>query len=111
MTDEQTIKIWENTKSLIDNKAEIINSFEVINNFINSQKVKIEKLQKTIDLYKKGFMPIVADIKSEAIKEFAEKLKADVRDDTMSYGFRTVCNITLKINNLVEKMTEVGTKC
>lgn len=116
MTDEQIIK---NLKEITDNKI-IRNTTCIISlsflgeilDLIDRQKAKIEKLQKENERWKNGFMgscmlencKLKDEWKSEAIKEFAERLKKylcfDLRE---GISVVTIDNI----DNLVKEMTEV----
>lgn len=72
---------------------------------INRQKAEIERLEKEITEYKLRMEMLsntVNEIKSEAIKEFAEQLKKRF----YLLGGSCVVN-TLQIDNLVKGMTEV----
>ena len=112
MTDEQIIKAFEEMAE--DNRMPIINQCicSDVLNLINRQKAEIERLKnKNTLLLKKKCKDINTArkiIKSEAIKEFAERLKRtsiglEIGDDKK---FKMTIVSTVAIDNLVKEMTE-----
>lgn len=69
---------------------------------INRQKAEIERLQEHIKHTNNVVKQVVEDTKSEAIKEFAKRLKEEATVDDDSTWW--VANID--IDNLVKEMTE-----
>lgn len=72
----------------------------------NADKVIAESHEKAA---KKMFVDVVQrlkTIKSEAIKEFAERLKTNFNKNIKLYGRCTVCDATTEIDDLVKEMTE-----
>lgn len=70
-------------------------------------KAEIDSMKEKLKLYSYYKEPFVKQIKSEAIKEFAEKLKANL--DISVYGYSTeevTNNFFDTIDNLVKEMTE-----
>lgn len=102
MTDDEIIKVleWhvkadccEDCEAFENGCNEIILTEKVLD-LINRQKAEIEQLNK---------------LKSEAIKEFAEKLKKEAFDYDVTFGFgREHCTEAVSVNDinrLVEEMT------
>lgn len=116
MTDEQIIKALECCHSELGNMCSICPLFDLDNdycedelhkntlNLIDRQKAEIEELKDIIakvptnayDLQVEASEKLENQIKSEAIKEFAERLK----------GYPIVEEVR-DIDNLVKEMTEV----
>lgn len=72
----------------------------------NADKVIAESHEKAA---KKMFVDVVQrlkTIKSEAIKEFAERLKTNFNKNIKLYGRCTVCDATTEIDDLVKEVTE-----
>ena len=70
---------------------------------INRQKAEIERLQKDGLVLNKTFMDFVNQQKAEAIKEFAERLKARIREYIFISELEFQCE---EVDNLVKEMTE-----
>ena len=135
MTDEQIIKALECCRSDLGNMCSICPSFDLDNDYcadelhehaldlINRQQAEIESLKQIIDEEDKKILKLQKriifwredlnyqpeKIKSEAIKEFAERLKRtsiglEIGDDKK---FKMTVVSTLAIDNLVKEMTEV----
>lgn len=134
MTDEQIIKALDCCHSELGNMCSICPLFDPDNdycedelhknalNLINRQKAKIESLKQIIDEQDKeiiklqkriifweglNYQPEV--IKSEAIKEFAERLKSisiglEIGDDKK---FKVTVVSTVAIDKIAKEMTEV----
>lgn len=66
--------------------------------FINRQQAEIEEKSNRL----REVLPIVAELKTEAIKEFAERLKAKAKVNNLGDSFV----YTWEISNLVKEMTE-----
>jgi hypothetical protein len=118
MTDEQIIKALECCKIGncddcpfygIKEDCDVELPEEALN-IINRQKAEIERLQKENERWKNGFMgacmlencKLKDEWKSEAIKEFAERLK---KEALINSGYEVLQVGT--IDNLVKEMTEV----
>ena len=129
MTDEQIIKaleycstdVRENTcpkcafykkhrcSTLVLNAvSDLINrqkaDIESLKQIIDEQDKEILKLQKRIIFWREDLNYQPEKIKSEAIKEFAERLKSKLQWDT---EFENMLVFETDINNLVKEMTEV----
>lgn len=65
---------------------------------INRQKAEIEEKSNRL----REVLSIVAELKTEAIKEFAERLKKEIRDAYFAYEADSQCEY---IDNLVKEMT------
>lgn len=75
-------------------------------NLINQQQTEIERLTKANERFAKEFDSYYAHVKSEAIKEFAEKLKEKAYlDGAVSIAQELVVDVR-DVDELVEKMTE-----
>lgn len=128
MTDEQIIKYWNEIDSeIINEHGEEFDVFITMPeakstvDLINRQKAEIEELrerisylEKSIDCSRKEYNRLLQKLqqaKSEAIKEFAEQLKEEMRlDDDCKYDCAQ-CHYDCKdyipfIDNLVKKMAE-----
>lgn len=70
---------------------------------INRQKAEILELQKRIINWRADMDYRPDEIKSEAIKEFAERLKSKLQWDT---EFENMLVFETDIDNLVKEMTE-----
>jgi phage-related minor tail protein len=115
-TDEEVIKAFEcHTKRNCGDcpmcgKGCADKLIEVAHELINQQKAEIERLRNTV---KTDFLTVteklkfsqseIGEIRAEAIKEFAEKLK----DKLLSKGFYPVI-LKNSIQEVIEEMTEVG---
>lgn len=137
MTDEQIIKALDCCHSELGNMCSICPLFDPDNdycedelhknalNLINRQKAEIERLKKenTIlsknadtafqdgldenrDLFKKEVEP---EIRNEAIKEFAERLKRYSFVDNLSLNGKETVYVA-DIDNLVKEMTEASNR-
>lgn len=114
MTDEQIIKRAKCEIERIERNTTCVDIAVLsgIINLANRQKAEIERTEKELTEYKlrlKMSECTVDEIKSEAIKEFAERLKRtsigiEIGDDKK---FKMTVVSTVAIDNLVEKMTEV----
>ena len=101
MTDEQIIKALECCHSELGNTCSICPLFDPDNDYC-----KDEIHKNTLDLINRQKTKNeneIKEIKSEAIKEFAEKLKAEKRLFNCMYSDR---DFALAIDNLVKEMTE-----
>lgn len=74
---------------------------------INRQKAEIERLTKANERFAEEFDSYYAYVKSEAIKEFAERLKKGAYPFPCAIGVENAVTIRA-INDLVEEMTEDG---
>lgn len=116
MTDEQIIKAFEEILKNQNNKLSLIERAvcDDVLSLANRQKAEIERLEielktmrGTANTYKKWYH----EAKSEAIKEFAENLKEEMRlDDDCKYDCAQ-CHYDCKdyipfIGKLVKEMTE-----
>lgn len=79
---------------------------------IDRQKKEIERLQhhyfgiqNELEVYKDTFKTAIDEAKSEAIKEFAERLEKEAKTEQIHYSYRDFVEIR-DINNLVKEMTE-----
>ena len=128
MTDEQIIKAVEvcrepdTCKDCPYHKLYtarcIIMLMKDVFDLINRQKAEIERLKKKNEKYinrieKDIVLPKIfgEQAKSEVIKEFAERLKGNLRlDDDCEYNCRNCCyeckEFVPQIDNLVKEMTE-----
>lgn len=119
MTDNEIIEILEccanaDCKSCpcnIDNHyCKDLESQEILN-LINRQKAEIEKLKNT-DFQVEVSSRIEKEIRAEAIKEFAEKLKQQAFECDVSFGLGkehyTKAVAVIEIDKIVEEMTEVN---
>ena len=99
--------VLQNALDLINRqKAEIENLKQII----DEEDREILKLQKRIVFWREDLNYQPEKIKSEAIKEFAEKVKEEIRFDDCEYDCAD-CNYgcrktMLAIDNLVKEMTE-----
>ena len=102
-------ELWFNKPADIQNKdiGGFLRDLDFLKQFINRQKAEIERLQsrnKFLEIEYKNqgnlFWARVNIVKTEAIKEFAERLKEKIRvmDRIIIYGE--------DIDNLVKEMTE-----
>ena len=79
-----------------------------LQDLINRQRAKIERLKKELTEYKlrlKMSECTVDEIKSEAIKEFAARIKERAYEDELAEDGAEVIDVD-DIDNLVEEMTE-----
>lgn len=124
MTDEQIIKALDCCHSELGNMCSICPLFDPDNdycedelhkntlNLINRQAAEIEQWKEEANRWQDAFCKVNEDlstIKSEAIKEFAERLKRtsiglEIGDDKK---FKMTVVSTVAIDNLVKEMTEV----
>ena len=133
MTDEQIIKALEDVryhltshehKTVINEAIDLIN--ELLENSENTQKAidfwrdrsfqkqaEAEKLKAEQQNHKDFLLPIMEareDIKAEAIKEFADKLKDEINQAIYTYynhaagGYYLAENCIDEIDNLVKEM-------
>lgn len=79
----------------------IVETLEDAIKIIKKQQAEIESLQKVRANILKVMKENISQTKSEAIKEFAERVKERAFDDG-----KFVC--TARIDNLVKEMTEVS---
>ena len=121
MTDEQIIKYWNEIDSEIINEHgeefDVYITMPVAKStvdLINRQKAEIIRLKNRNAFleneYKNQgelFWERVKIKQSEAIKEFAERLKTNFNKNINLYGRCTVCDATIEIDDLVKEMTEV----
>lgn len=125
MTDEQIIKNAEYHKlgncSRCDYKNYGSNCLhELLNDSIKMAKRICEDVADLEEGYNDGIVCIsrykaenkwllqkLQQDKSEAIKEFAERLKTNFNKNIKLYGRCTVCDATTEIDDLVKEMTEV----
>ena len=124
MTDEQIIKAYERCFTLgFDESTCYECPFytatakctedlrDSVLDLINRQKAEIERLKKNIDglnVFTTNHMKV---IRLQAIKEFAERLKDDMRlDEECKYNCISCCyeckEFVPQIDNLVKEMTE-----
>lgn len=123
MTDEQIIKALDCCHSELGNMCSICPLFDPDNdycedelhkntlNLINRQAAEIEQWKEEANRWQDAFCKVNEDmstIKSEAIKEFAEKLKRtsiglEIGDDKK---LKMTVVSTAAIDNLVKEMTE-----
>ena len=125
MTDEQIIKYWNEIDSEIINEHgeefDVYITMPVAKStvdIINRQKAEIERLKRDIAIHEHvheesnaAYQVLVKQAKSEAIKEFAERLKRtsidlEIGDDKK---FKMTVVSTVAIDSLVKEMTEVET--
>lgn len=122
-TDEQIIKALDCCHSELGNMCSICPLFDPDNdycedelhkntlNLINRQAAEIEQWKEEANRWQDAFCKVNEDlstIKSEAIKEFAERLKRtsiglEIGDDKK---FKMTVVSTVAIDNLVKEMTE-----
>ena len=124
MTDNEIIKFIEyaiNSAKSEDGFKEIYwKKLDYILDLINRQKAEIEELKDILekvptnayDLQVEASEKLENQIKSEAIKEFAERVKKELRlDDDCSYDCENCCfeckEFVPQIDNLVKEMTAV----
>lgn len=109
MTDNEIIKALENAKEVCDDDdIETLNFFNNVIDLINRQKEEIERLRKGFTADADYFASEYDNnIKSEAIKEFAERLTSNLKKDLKLYGNCTFYGCVEHIDNLVKEMTEV----
>ena len=96
------------------NCKEKLNSYAL--DLINRQKEEIKELKDILekvptnayDLQVEASEKLENQIKSEVIKEFAERLKTNFNKNIRLYGRCTVCDATTEIDDLVKEMTEVS---
>ena len=80
---------------------------------INRQKAEIERLEKLLngrDQLVNALNKCYKQAKSEAIKEFAKRLKGELNKDFRIYGNCTIYDFVKHTDNLVKEMTEVNEK-
>lgn len=99
---EKEIKyVRENEKYDDFNPIVDIDLCEDVLDLINRQKAEIETMQNAARAYETAYHRI----KSEAIKDFAERLK-EYRNDCPMNGKEYICMDIQEIDNLVKEMTE-----
>lgn len=74
--------------------------FEEAFDLINRQKAEIESLKEAYAIYEETTG--LKWVRAEAIKEFAERLKKEIRDACFAYEANSRCEY---IDNLVKEMT------
>lgn len=72
---------------------------------IKSQQTEIKRLNTNMDSMVAEHSRLIANAKSEAIKEFAERLKSKCRDSIELDDYRMTVVTKLDIDDLVEGMT------
>lgn len=105
MTDKEAIQYVISKVNNADEKGvELtefdINKVETLISIINRQQAEIERLQGLLDGWKTESYKLsdsIDNIKSEAIKEFVEKLKEDLKSNNYIVSFD-------RIDNLVKEM-------
>lgn len=124
MTDEQIIKYWNEIDSEIINEHgeefDVYITMPVAKStvdLINRQKARIKELEEriyyleeSIDCSRKEYnrsLQKMQQLKSEAIKEFAEQLKETAYSYSDISGYRSTVVDADSIDNLVKEMTEV----
>lgn len=117
MTDEQIIKYWNEIDSEIINEHgeefDVYITMPVAKStvdLINRQKAEAERLENIKFPYRiqvETSKKIENEIKSEAIKEFAEQLKETAYSYSDISGYRSTVVDADSIDNLVKEMTEV----
>lgn len=122
MTDNEIIKALENAKLVVDDgDAETLAFFDSLIDFINRQKAEIERLKCEMGkllpkdcsyaMQMEVSNKLESQIKSEAIKEFAERLKGKCYEDFQeTYEMLSPYVTDDDIDNLVKEMTEVNEK-
>lgn len=116
MTDNEIIKALERLhKRILQSKcAEEITETEIMGlvnalDLINRQKAEILELQKRIINWRADMDYRPDEIKSEAIKEFADRLKEKkYKSCEWSHGEHPYIVEECDIDNLVKEMTEVN---
>lgn len=100
---------WRNSKA----GCEYITPQNLLN-LINSQQAKIKGLNKKVEelseVLSDHIKIRVKEIKSEAIKEFAERLKGKLFYECGDINFSETCEIRRIVDNLVKEMVG-GNKC
>ena len=116
MTDNEVIKALECCGFEYGNRCSICPKYDGGNDFcqeelhryaldlINRQKAEIERLEKALEEQYESSIIAMDVYKSEAIKEFAERLKLKLQWDT---EFENTLVFETDIDNLVKEMTEV----
>lgn len=124
MTDEQIIKYWNEIDSEIINEHgeefDVYITMPVAKStvgLINRQKARtkeleerISYLEESIDCSRKEYNRLLQkmqQLKSEAIKEFAEQLKETAYSYSDISGYRSTVVDADSIDNLIKEMTEV----
>lgn len=80
---------------------------ERLTTLCTKQNEELDRLQKVRANILKVMKENISQTKSEAIKEFAERLRTNVNKDLRLYGNCTVFDLVKHIENLVKEMTEV----
>ena len=125
MTDNEIIKALECCKTPLSENTCVkcafyktgrcsINMLNATLDLINRQKATIERLQKNIDglnIFTKNHITV---IRLQAIKEFADRLKEEIRcEDDCRYHCYDCCyeckDYVIAVDTLVKSMTEVET--
>lgn len=115
MTDEQIIKNFRN--GVYKNKPMLFGQkfLESVLDLINRQKAEIEQWKEEADRWQNAFCKVNEDmstIKFEAIKEFAERVKENIRNAIDTYynsyggGYYHAEDTIDDIDILVKEMTE-----
>ena len=108
-TDEEIIKALECCKDCCCKQCDEEPNFQEAIDLINRQKAEIERLEKVLngrDQLVNALNKCYKQAKSEAVKEFAEKLKNEINIRT-TYSREQDKNVMRMIDNLVKEMTEV----
>ncbi len=111
-TDESYENCNECPYSIDAERCERMKLLEDILDLINHQKAEIERLKKEIQITKDAYTMLQTKneiIKSEAIKEFADRLKNKIKTECNPYGkptfdYDTSIAIMRYIDNLVKEM-------
>ena len=115
MTDNEIIKAWEKVYNLVTNEnytqvvsvtalREMGAHIKATLDLINRQKAEIERLQKENDHFA-DIGKLYSEIKAEAIKEFAERLKQKARFCLLDFNKITDTNEGVQaIDNRVKEM-------
>ena len=117
MTDKEIIKAlgWLERLKRDTDVSGWAESIEIILNKYNRQKAEIERLEKELmkcKLEKEMLYNVGMEIKTVAIKEFAERLKENITSAIDTYynsnggGYYLAEDTIEDIDNLVEEMTE-----
>lgn len=102
----QLLEVLERQNSEIDI---LIRKKETLRDELAEKDAEIERLMPfgcQVEVSKK----IEKEIKSEAYREFADKLIDDINKDISLYGNCTVHNMALKINNTLKELTKKNDK-
>ena len=116
MTDNEIIKALEDYKNskILQTENGVISIGDILD-LIKRQKAEIERLRELLsipiaeedeDWFSSPPLKTPEQIKSEAIKEFAERLKAEYVDFDELHEEIRHDNLILAVDNLVKEMTE-----